>query len=92
MRMSYPNLSWIQIAVLKLLSKGKALTRWQIRTETGIRVRSLRDSIRRLKSRQLIATEYDEGNFKYYVTINGLKALDFYKNRRKSRTKHTGSK
>ncbi len=91
MTMSYPNLSWIQITVLELLSKGKALTRWQIRTKTGIRVRSLRDSIRRLKSRRLIATEYDEGNFKYHVTRNGLKALDFYKNRGKPKTQDTGS-
>jgi len=89
--MSYPNLSWIQIAVLELLSKGEALTRWQIRTETGIRVRSLRDSIRRLTNRQLIATKYNKGNFKYHVTEVGLKALDFYKNRRESGSQNTGS-
>jgi len=79
--MSYPNLSWIQIAVLELLSRGEALTRWQIRTETGIRVRSLRDSIRRLRERKLIAAKYADGNFKYHLTREGLKALDFYKGR-----------
>ena len=89
--MSYPNLSWIQIEILKLLSRGEALTRWQIRTRTGIGVRSLRDSIRRLKVRQLVAVKYADGNFKYQVTIEGLKTLNFYKDRGRLETLRTGS-
>jgi len=85
--MSYPNLSRIQIRVLELLSRGENLTRWQIKTRTGIRVRSLRDSIRRLSSRQLITAMYQEGNFKYQVTRDGLNALDFYKRQGKLKTR-----
>ena len=84
--MSYPNLSRIQLAVLEILSRGETLTRWQIKTKTGIRVRSLRESIRRLSTRQLIAAKYEEGNFKYRVTRDGLDALDFYKRQGKLRT------
>jgi len=84
--MSYPNLSRIQLAVLEILAEGEILTRWQIKTKTGIRVRSLRDSIRRLSSRQLIAARYEEGNFKYQVTRTGLEALDFYKKQGRLRT------
>ncbi len=81
--MIYPNLSWIQKEILELLSRSEALTRWQIRTKTGIRVKSIRDSIRRLRDRQLVATRYANGNFKYHLTDDGLKVLDFYKNRDK---------
>ena len=85
--MSYQNLSSIQIAVLELLSSGESLTRWQIRTKTGIRVKSLRDSIRRLGDRQLVEIKYVDGNFKYLLTRDGSKALDFYKKRERPREK-----
>lgn len=84
--MPYPNLSRVQIRVLELLSRGETLTRWQIRTKTGIRVRSLRDSIRRLSSRHLVTARYEEGNFKYRVTRDGLDALDFYRRQGKLKT------
>jgi len=77
--MPYLNLSLIQTEILEILSRNEPLTRWQITEETGIRLRSLRDSIRRLKERDLVETEYGKGNFKYRLTKEGLETLKLHR-------------